>query len=401
VTLLYSKMYKNTTQRILVFATNYLPNIGGAELAFHEIATRLPDITFDLIASRLPDPSNPKKLLPTEEKINNTTVYRVGSRLNLSRIFIPKALYPIMAYFKGRELSKKLGPYKKIYALQASQGGGAAWLFKFFNPRVRYILNLQEGQDFNKQGFLLNFFRGLIIKKADVVIAISNYLKNYAKDLNKRAKVIRVPNGVDIANFKRDYSYGELSGLAETLGIEPGEKIIISVSRLVPKNAIDVLIEALGILNTKYKITNMKLLIVGSGQERPSLESRAENLGLGDKVVFVGSVGHDELPKYLKIAEVFVRPSRSEGLGNAFLEAMAAGVPVIGTNVGGIPDFLENEKTGLFCKINDAEDLAGQIFKLSQEPKLKEIIIKNASNLVLENYDWDIIAKSCGDILRS
>ena len=115
-------MDEKTTQRILVFATNYLPNIGGAELAFHEVAIRIPEISFDLITPRLSDPLDRKKLLPSEEKFSNVNVYRVGSRLNLVRLILPKNLYPIAAYIKARELAKKFGPYKKVYALQASQG---------------------------------------------------------------------------------------------------------------------------------------------------------------------------------------------------------------------------------------------------------------------------------------
>lgn len=389
-------MDEKTTQRVLVFATNYLPNIGGAELAFHEVAIRIPEISFDLIAPRLNG--------APEEKFNNVNVYRVGSRLNLARLILPKSLYPISAYIKARELTKKFGPYKKIYALQASQGGGGAWLFKIFNPGVTFFLNLQEGEDLAKQGFLINFFRKLIIKKADAIIAISNYLKDYSRKINKKATIVVISNGVNIENFSREYSYGELSELADRLGVKPGERVIISVSRLVPKNGIDILIKAFAILTYNLqrpsealreggKPITSHLVLVGDGEQKNELVTLTKELGVSDKVIFAGSISHAELPKYLKISDVFVRPSRSEGLGSAFLEAMAAGVPVIATRVGGITDFLKNKETGVFAEVDNPADLAEKMGSVLNNKELAEKLIKNSIDLVTEKYSWDTVAE--------
>lgn len=385
-------MDEKSTQRILVFATNYLPNIGGAELAFHNVAIRIPEITFDLITSRLNDPSDHKKFLPIEEKFQNVNVYRVGSKLNLANLIVPKNLYPIAVYSKARELVKRFGPYKKIYALQASQGGGGAWLFKFFNPGVTFLLNLQEGKGFGEQGFLINFFRKLIIQKADIIIAISHYLKDYSSKINRKAKIVVIPNGVDIDHFSKQYSYGELSGLADKLGIKPGDKVIVSVSRLVTKNGIDILIRALAEI-CKNKSVNYKLLLIGEGEQKKDLVSLAKELNVYENIIWAGLISHAELPCYLKISDLFVRPSRSEGLGSAFLEAMAAGVPVIATKVGGIPDFLKNKETGVFAEIDNPVDLADKINSVLNSKDLAEKLIKNAGSMVAEKYDWKTIAE--------
>ncbi|MBI2063486.1 MAG: glycosyltransferase family 4 protein, partial [Candidatus Yanofskybacteria bacterium] len=152
------------------------------------------------------------------------------------------------------------------------------------------------------------------------------------------------------------------------------------------------LIEAFHILNSKFKIQNSKLLLVGDGSEKENLKLKIENLKLGDSVIFAGSVGHYELPKYLRISDVFVRPSRSEGLGSAFLEAMAASLPVIGTKVGGIPDFLKNKETGLFAEVDSPENLAEKINLLLTDKELRENIIRNAKEMAVQKYDWDKIA---------
>src|SRR3989344_5575382 len=104
--------------RILLFSTAYIPHIGGAELALKEITARIKDVDFDLITARL------KNDLPKEERIDNINVFRVrGSKL----------FYPLNAFLKAQKLHRK-NKYNAIFALQASYGGGAAWLFKLFNP---------------------------------------------------------------------------------------------------------------------------------------------------------------------------------------------------------------------------------------------------------------------------
>ncbi|TSC61337.1 MAG: glycosyltransferase, partial [Parcubacteria group bacterium Gr01-1014_107] len=136
---------------------------------------------------------------------------------------------------------------------------------------------------------------------------------------------------------------------------------------------------------------NFRLFIAGEGGEE-ELRRLVQKLKLGERVIFGGTISHQKLPLYLKICDIFVRPSRSEGLGSSFIEAMAAGLPVIGTPVGGIPDFLEDGKTGLFCKVNDPEDIAKQIRRLAEDKKLRETIIRSARERAFRDYDWGFIS---------
>jgi glycosyltransferase involved in cell wall biosynthesis len=275
---------------------------------------------------------------------------------------------------------------------------------KYFYPKLPFIITLQEGKNLQEQGLLINFFRKLILKKADRTTAISRYLRNYILEINKNLKVDIIPNGVDVGYFSRSFSYGELTDLENELGIKPDDKVIISVSRLVYKNGPDLLIDAFDILNSKFNPPtggqNYKLLIIGDGPLKESLKFQVKSLKLEDRVILAGSVGQEKLPMYLKISDIFVRPSRSEGLGSAFLEAMAAEVPVIGTKVGGIPDFLENRKTGLFCS-GEPEDIAFKIRILLENDKLREELVSNARALVAEKYNWDKIAVEFDKLYKS
>ena len=153
----------------------------------------------------------------------------------------------------------------------------------------------------------------------------------------------------------------------------------------------------------------VKLLILGSGPEEQNLKKLAKNLDLSNEVIFLGHINPDEIPQYLEQADVFVRPSRSEGLGNSFLEAMAAVLPVIGTPVGGIPDFLNNYDAddandmrmmriadmpnGLFTKVDDPKDLAEKVSLLLNNENLRRQLGENGRRLVFEKYGWDDISK--------
>ncbi len=124
--------------------------------------------------------------------------------------------------------------------------------------------------------------------------------------------------------------------------------------------------------------------------------------------MFLGHIDNKELPKYLRVSDIFVRPSRSEGFGISFPEAMASGVPVIATPVGGIVDFLfdpdQNPKhtsTGLFCRVDDPLSVAQAVKRYMFDKELREEIIENSKRLVKEKYDWNIIAPQMKAIMDS
>jgi glycosyltransferase involved in cell wall biosynthesis len=171
--------------------------------------------------------------------------------------------------------------------------------------------------------------------------------------------------------------------------MKSSERVLITASRLVKKNAVDICIDALKFLPPEYK-----LAVLGIGEDEGQLKRQANDLGLQRRVVFAGFIPHTELPQYLKASDVFVRPSRSEGLGNSFLEAMAAGIPVIGTNVGGITDFLENEKTGYVVQVDDAEGVASTVKKIMSDATTTKQVVANAASMVRDRYAWGTVATS-------
>src|SRR3989338_7863904 len=184
-------MEEKSTQKpkILILSTAYLPHVGGSELAIKNITDRINDFEFDLITARLD-----KKSLKHQID-GNVSIFRVGGFFSLTKGLLPKNFLPLAIFFKAKSLIKK-NNYKLIHAFQASGAAGAGWLFKILHPELKFIITMQEGKDLERQSFLINFFRKLIIKKADSAIAISQYLKKYLLKIKKDFPVEVIPNGV-------------------------------------------------------------------------------------------------------------------------------------------------------------------------------------------------------------
>lgn len=376
-------MANNQAKKILIFSTAYLPLVGGAEVAVDEITKRLPNWQFDMVTAKI------QRGLADFERIGNVNIYRVGFGFSFD-----KFLLPFMGLLKAVTLNRKEN-YQIIWAIMASQAAIAAMFLKTFYKSKKFLLTLQEGDPekyLKRYVFNIGFLYKLLIRpwhilslqRADYLTAISNDLKKRALDSGVKAPIEIIPNGVDLEKFRSGFNSLELK---EKLGIKPEDKIIITVSRLVKKNGIDDLIKAGQYLDFPFKI-----LIIGEGHNKEKLKNLVERLNLKDKVLFLGYISHNDLPKYYSLADVFVRPSLSEGLGNVFLEAMACGTPIIGTPVGGIPDFLEDKKTGLFCEVSNPQDIAQKIKEILSNDPLKKTLAKNGLDLVREKYNWDKIA---------
>jgi len=381
-------------KKALIFSFVYYPRfIGGAEVAVKEITDRIPtqEIEFHLVALRLDDS------LLKEERVGNVMVHRIGwtGKKHISADSLPfylhlnKYLYPLLALWKAAKLHKK-HRFDLIWAIMANYSGFGALFFKLFHTDVPFLLTLQEGDPIDyikrKTKFVAPVFR-MIFRKADRIQAISSYLAEWANSMGGKNAVV-VPNGVDIENFSKEIPSSELAAVKCELGKRDNDVFLVTASRLVVKNAVGDIISALAHLPA-----DVKLLVLGQGYLEESLKIKVKRLKLEDRVVFKGYVSHKELPRYLKACDIFIRPSLSEGFGNSFVEAMAARIPVIATPVGGIIDFLKNKETGLFCEVENPEDIARKVQILLHDTNLRDEIVDNAFKMVKERYDWNIVAK--------
>jgi len=271
---------------------------------------------------------------------------------------------------------------------------------RIIGVRIPYVITLQEGDPFERvfERPHIMLFKPLLtygIKNATVVQTISTFLAEWVKRMGFTGPLEVVPNAVDTKHFMKEYSSEELFALKQKLGKSPEDTYLITTSRLVHKNGIDNVIQSL-----KNLPTDIEFLVLGSGPERTNLVALSQELGVADRVKFLGHVPHDELPKYLKISDIFIRPSRSEGFGNSFVEAMAAELPVITTQEGGIADFLFDEKrnpekptTGWAVDAESPEQISEAVRDIASNPEKVKKVIVNAKNMAIEKYDWNLIAK--------
>jgi len=353
--------------KILIFSLSYFPLVGGAEIAVRNITDRIPEIEFDMVTLRF------NKKDSEFEKIGNVNVYRIGGGWG----YFSKILFVFQATFFALRRKYDLYWAMMTYMLFPIVIG------RFLGFRTSYILTLQDGDPFShvfNRWFILPF-RPLLLygfRHAHKVQAISHFLALWAVQAGYRGKTYVVPNGVDVNRFK-----------IQDLGFKNKEEtILVTTSRLVEKNGIIYLIESM-----KYLPENVKLKIIGSGPLESKLKSHSRIINLESRISFIGEVPNSDVPKYLSEGDIFIRPSLSEGQGISFLEAMASGLPVIATPVGGILDFLKDGETGLLVPPKDPRAIAFQVQKLLSDRILYDKITINARRMVAEKYDWNLIAR--------
>ena len=390
-------------KRVLVFSLAYAPFVGGAELAIKEITDRLGDeYSFDMVTLRF------DRTLPAVEKIGNVTVHRIGftaENVKVSdralpwQIKLAKLLFPFTAFLKANSLNRER-PYDIVWAMMANQAGFGALLFKYTHPSVPYVLELQDGnslQQVRERRPLVRLVGPLyrrIYLKADIIKTISNFIKDLAREVGYHGPIVVIPNGVNIAEFSAPIADEDAADSKKKFGKTMGDIFLFTASRLVLSRGVEDVIRAL-----RHLPENVKFLIAGEGEDRGKLEAIAAKAGVAGRVIFAGHVDHKALPALYKLSDIFVRPSLIEGMGSAFIEAFAAGLPVVATPVGGIPDFLsdpdrspDTEPTGLFCNVRDPESVARAVKKYMEDPVLTARIVKNAKELAVQKYDWNLIA---------
>ncbi|TSC70615.1 MAG: glycosyl transferase group 1 [Parcubacteria group bacterium Gr01-1014_46] len=377
---------KNNKKRILILSTAYYPFVGGAEVAIKEITDRLGnDFDFDLITAKL------KKGLPKIEKVGNVTVYRIGN----GNVTWDKILLPFRGFLLVRKLNKR-NEYFCMWGMMATFGSGAGYIFNIyrkltFQKRIPMILTLQEGDSEAHLNFrwlgLIALSWKLALRNTDVLTAISNFLLNRAEKNGYKGESFLVPNGVDVDLFGKEIDENVRVDMKNTLGKKDGEIFLVTTGRLTHKNATDDIISALPKLNK-----DISLVVIGRGDDGPKLQKLANDLGVAHRVKFLGFVPYTDIPKYFSTCDIFIRPSRSEGFGNSFIEAMAAKLPVIATPVGGIVDFINDKETGVYCSPNNPQSIAKAVNLILEDDSLRNQMVENAYNRVKDRYDWNHVS---------
>lgn len=388
-------------KKILIFSLAYYPkHIGGAEIAIKEITDRLSsqEYEFHLLCNRF------DSTLPNEEKIGNVFVHRIGlttknpsmAELRKWPLHLNKILYQWSAFWVAKRLHKRY-QFDGVWAMMAHATGVPAGKFKRAFPDVKYLLTLQEGDppeyiEQKMKVFGKAFDEAFL--RADAIQVISTFLGKWAKRKGFKAEPVLVPNAVNTQHFMQEYSAEELRAVRREFGVADDDVLLVTTSRLVHKNAVDDVVRAIALLPA-----HVKFIVFGTGPDEVMLDTLTKELGVENRVQLRGHISHAQMPKYLKACDIFIRPSRSEGMGNSFVEAMAAELPVIATQEGGIADFLFDAKrnpetgtTGWAVNANSLEQIKDAVLDILEHPDHTRSVVARAKAMAIEKYDWDLIA---------
>ncbi|TCD46976.1 N-acetyl-alpha-D-glucosaminyl L-malate synthase BshA [Chlorobium sp. N1] len=199
----------------------------------------------------------------------------------------------------------------------------------------------------------------LVINRSDGVTAVSQYLKDETvRMFSPRQEIAVIPNFVDTSRFRRS-PQPELRG---ELGLGNG-RTVIHISNFRPVKCIG---DVVRVFEGIVRRLDATLLFVGDGPERSEAETAVRRLGIAGRVRFLGRI--DEIVPLLSVSDLMLMPSNVESFGLAALEAMACGVPVVATDAGGFPEFIENGRHGFLCRPGDVETMTRRAVELLSDP---------------------------------
>ncbi len=208
-------------------------------------------------------------------------------------------------------------------------------------------------------------------------------------------KIEIVPNGIDTKRYNASVDQSAVKG---RYGVHPDEKLVLCVGRLVPQKGIEYLIRAVPRIAERYP--EAKFIIVGEGWLRGHLEYIARSTGHQWKITFTGWVPDQELIALLNSADALVVPSIYEPFGIVALEGMAAGVPVVASDVGGLAEIVEHEHTGILAYSRSPESIAWAVGRVLSDPDHSKEMVQNAQEMVQKTYSWEAIAMKTAKIYK-
>ncbi|MGC8880077.1 MAG: glycosyltransferase [Anaerolineae bacterium] len=263
-----------------------------------------------------------------------------------------------------------------IIHAQWTLSAAAAWLSRPWHGRL--IVATLHGSDIfqvitKRWGTWLT---RLVLQHCDRITAVSRALADATEAIGLPATAITViPNGVDLAQFTPSY--------------QTRAPVIVYVGSLIPRKGVIYLLKAMAQLVPTHP--SLRLVIVGEGVEKPSLQRDACELGIATRVSFVGEASREHVRSWMQQAKVFVLPSTEEGFGVVLLEALACGTPIVASQVGGICDVVTPE-VGILVPPGDPDALAAAIAQLIGDEKRWMECSLNARKRAEELYGWHRIA---------
>jgi len=259
---------------------------------------------------------------------------------------------------------------------------------KELNPNEKAMLRFNS---------ILRSYEKKLMNRSDALIAVSKYTVNELTNLYgiNTEKIHVIYNGVDIQKFKPRPNKTELR---HQFGLEPDKKIVLFVGRLYHRKGLEPLLRSIPPVLKEF--SNVTFAISGKGfkEKEQSLRNLAKELKIENYVKFLGYVPDEKLPELYSASDIFVLPAIYENFPFAILEAQSTALPVISTNVGGIPEFLENGKNGFVIEPGNEPELTQKLLRLLKNADLAKKMGDLGRELILQNLSWKIITNQVIDL---
>jgi glycosyltransferase involved in cell wall biosynthesis len=243
--------------------------------------------------------------------------------------------------------------------------------------KIPYII-WGQGSDVYFPNYFTRMTTKLILQNADAILALTEDMQIKIKNIYN-TKIYIVPNGIDLEVY---------NSVTINLKKETDTKNILFVGSLYPVKGVKYLITAMK--KILEEMPDVRLILVGDGKERENLVELSKQLSIVKYVRFVGKIPHEKVKNFMQDADVFVLPSLSEGLPNVILEAMACGLPIVASRVGGISNIITNDINGYLVEVEDTDDIANKIILLLNDQALRKKISENNRQIV-KKYSWENI----------
>jgi len=338
----------------------------GLEIHVRKLSEKLADMgnSIIVISSSRPLSNNPS--------ISEILIKTKGNGPITDIIFIMKSFFKVINIYKKQNMNvvHMHGPpsFKPVGEVIARLTG----------LRVVYTIHGSFNKSF-RISILLKIFN-----KDVKMIAVSDEIKDKIINISDKILVTTISTGISIFQFNKNN------------GIDNNSKLILFVGNLSRDKGVHILIQSFK--RVIHYDRDVKLLVIGNGPEMTSLVQLVKDHSLESNINFIGRVSSDSIPYYLSQANIFVAPSIAtqdsvEGTPTCIIEAMAAGLPIIASNIGGIPSLITNDVNGELVEPNDEELLSMAIIKYLADPKKCREVSNNNIELA-KKFDWDIIANN-------
>jgi len=337
---------------------------------------------------------------PDYEVMDGVKVYRASTELGH-----PNFLTWVLLF--NHFLSKKMADITKTIDFDVMHvhdwlAAFAGISFKHYmkKPMVLTVHSTEIGRAqglHSPDSFSINGIEWWSIYEADRVIVCSQSMKIEICDHFNlpHDKVDVIPNAINPKEYRTSSDRG---AVRQRYGVGWGEKLILCVGRLVPQKGVEYFIRAIPTIAKRFP--KAKYIIVGDGWSRDILESEAHSSGHFDKIQFTGFAPDKEVIDLMTSADVLVVPSIYEPFGIVALEGMATGVPVVASNVGGLAEVLDHDRTGIFVYPRSPESIAWGIGKVLSDPDHAKWLTKNAKEKLHKAYSWEAVAMETVEVYR-